>query len=98
MCSYMLKLTQGSCWWRGGGWMGKEKRLGNTVWPVSPLPCLPSFTSHQPSGPLKASGDFAGSLLPRPGGPLITPRRKSTPLRPLHGSLEDTALQMEFLI
>ena len=60
----MLKINPGIVFGGGVGVDGKEETR-NTVWPVSPLPCLPSFTSHQPSGPLKASGDSVGAPPPQ---------------------------------
>lgn len=54
-----------------------------------PLPCLPSFSfvSHQPSGPLSASGD-SGRPFPSPSqkGPRIIPgRRVEATLGLVHG-------------
>ena len=59
-----VKVNAGGVLGGGVGVDGKGAGTGNTVWSVFPLPCLPSSTSHQPSGPLKASGDSAGALPP----------------------------------
>lgn len=58
----MLKINPGIVFGGGVGVDGKGAGSRNTVWSVFPLPCLPSFASHQPSGPLKASGDSGGAL------------------------------------
>lgn len=60
----MLKINPGIVFGGEMGVEGKGAGSRNIVWSVFPLPCLLSFTSHQPSGPLKASGGSGGALSP----------------------------------
>lgn len=58
----MLKINPGIVFSGGVGMDVKGAETRNIEWLVFSLPCLPSFTSYQPSGPLKASADSKGAL------------------------------------